>query len=219
MNPKLSLTLRWIVMLAVYAVFAYAIDLTVAAELGVSPWDVLHLGVSNRLGITLGQASFATGAVVVLAGWALGVPPTWGTVANVVVINWFVDFYRHHDLVLTADSLPGRFALFVGGVFLGALSTALYTSVRLGAGPRDGLMLGLTMRLRKPVGLVRAAIEIGVTVSGWLIGGPVGVGTVLAAFLIGPFVQFGYRLVALVARGPIADVLQSPVATPVKEAA
>lgn len=219
MSARASLLLRWLVLLTAYAVFGYSIDMTVAAELGVSPWDVLHLGIANRLGITLGQAAFGTGAVVVLAGWALGVAPKWGTLANITVISWFVDFYRHHDLVVSASSLPGRIALFVIGTFISALMTAVYTSTRLGAGPRDGLMLALTARSNKSVSLVRIVMEVGVTVAGWLIGGPVGLGTVLAAVLLGPFVQVCYRGVAFVARGWAAEVLQPPVKIKAKEVA
>lgn len=219
MNEKWRLVLRWLIMLAAYAVFGYSIDMTVEANLGVSPWDVLHLGVSERLGITLGQAAFGTGAIVVLAGWALGAVPKWGTLANITVISWFVDFYRHNDLVISASTMPGRIALFVAGTFISALVTAVYTSVHLGAGPRDGLMIALTQRLRRPVSVVRIVMEVGVTVAGWLIGGPVGIGTVLAAVLLGPFVQLGYRLVAFVARGRASLVLQPPVAAPIKEVA
>lgn len=213
MNPTKRLIIRWLMMLAAYIVFGYFIDVTVAASLGVSPWDVLHLGVSNRLGITLGQASFGVGALVVLAGWALGVAPKWGTVANIVVIAYAVDFFRHYDLVISSDHLAGRIALFIIGTFVNGLMTSVYTSLHLGAGPRDGLMLALTARLKKPVSLIRLVMEIGVTIAGWLIGGPVGLGTVLAAVLLGPFVQVGYRIVAAIARGWLADVLQPPLGT------
>lgn len=219
MNPRRRLLVRWVIMLVAYAVFGYSIDITVAANLGVSPWDVLHLGVADRLGITLGQASFGTGAVVVLVGWALGVAPKWGTLANITVISYFVDFYRYHDLVISTDSMAGRIALFVAGTFINAIVTAVYTSLHLGAGPRDGLMLALTARLKRSVSLVRIVMEVGVVAAGWLIGGPVGIGTVLAAVLLGPFVQAGYRLVGLIARGRVADVLQPPVAMAVKHAA
>lgn len=219
MNPRTQLLLRWFFMLLAFAVFGYSISVTVEANLGVSAWDVLHLGISERLGISLGQASFGTGVVVVLAGWALGVPPKWGTLANIAVISTCIDFYRNNDLVVTADSLGGRIALLVAATFVNALVTAIYTSVRLGNGPRDGLMIALTRRLRRPVSLIRLAMEVGVTATGWLIGGPVGVGTVLAAALLGPFVQLGYRFVSFIARGWAADVFQPPVPTGKKEVA
>ncbi|MEZ0357787.1 YitT family protein [Mycobacterium sp. SA01] len=164
----------------------------VRAGLGLDPWDVFHQGLTRHTPMTIGVASAVVGVVVLLAWIPLRNKPGIGTVANVVVIAVTVDAGL---AVLTApESVPARVALMLAAVLLNAVSTVLYVGAGLGPGPRDGLMTGLVARTGVSVRVVRTAIEATVLAVGWLLGGSVGVGTVIYAFGIGPMVQLVLRL-------------------------
>lgn len=181
--------------------------LLVRANLGLDPWDVLHQGLSRHLGLNFGLVVAIVG-VLVLLGWIplrqrIGI----GTAANVVVIAGSV------DLVLAVVPQPPllwpRIGLLVVGVLLNGVATACYIGTRLGAGPRDGLMTGLAARTGRSIRLVRTLLEVTVLAAGWLLGGNVGVGTVLYALAIGPLTQLFLRY--LTWRGPDADPDQAAV--------
>lgn len=164
------------------------IALMVLADLGLSPWDVLHQGLSERTGIPIGRVGIVVG-VVVLAAWVpLGQRLGPGTAVNVALVGTTV------DLTLAAatnqpETMPAKAALLLGGVVLCALGTGLYIGAGLGTGPRDGLMTGFALRLGRSIRLVRTAIELTVLWIGWALGGSVGVGTVVFALAIGPLLQ------------------------------
>ncbi|MDG4664704.1 hypothetical protein [Mycobacterium sp. 236(2023)] len=164
----------------------------VRSGLGLDPWDVFHQGLALRTGMTIGLASAVVGVAVLLAWIPLRNRPGIGTIANVIVIAVTVDAALW--LIPTLESLPVRIALMVGAVVLNAFSTVLYIGAGLGPGPRDGLMTGLVVRTGRSVRVVRTTIEVSVLTVGWLLGGTVGVGTVLYAFGIGPLVQMFVRL-------------------------
>src|ERR1700754_376553 len=159
----------------------------VRAGLGLDPWDVFHQGLALRTPMTIGVASAVVGVAVLLAWIPLRNRPGIGTIANVIVIAVTVDASLW--LLPTPASLPVRIAMMVGAVVFNAFSTVLYIGAALGPGPRDGLMTGLVVRTGLSVRLVRTSIEATVLAVGWLLGGTVGVGTVLYAFGIGPLVQ------------------------------
>jgi uncharacterized membrane protein YczE len=151
------------------------------------PWDVLHQGLSRQLGWSLGLVTIVLGAVVLLAWIPLRERPGLGTLSNVVVVGLAVDAAL---AVLPApDGLAGRVAFGASGILLNGVATAAYIGVDLGPGPRDGLMTGLVRRTGGPVGLIRTAIEVVVVATGWLLGGTLGVVTVLYALTIGPLVH------------------------------
>ncbi|TWE13622.1 YczE/YyaS/YitT family protein [Prauserella muralis] len=155
--------------------------------LGLNPWDVLHEGITERTPLTFGMVVALTSVAVLLLWIPLRQRPGIGTVANVVIISVTVDLVR---LVLPDQHALGwQITLLVGGVVLNGLATAAYVGARLGAGPRDGLMTGLAARTGRSVRLVRTGIEVVVLGTGWLLGGTVGVGTVLYALAIGPLTQ------------------------------
>jgi uncharacterized membrane protein YczE len=161
--------------------------LMLRSTLGNMPWDVLHQGIAGRLGWSIGTVAIAVGALVLLAWIPLRQRPGLGTVSNVVVIGLAVDAAL---AVLPAPgSLPIRVGLLVAGVLLNAVATAAYIGVHLGPGPRDGLMTGLVRRTGGSVRLVRTSIEVAVVATGWLLGGTLGLGTVVYALAIGPLVQ------------------------------
>lgn len=167
--------------------FGLSMALLVRSGLGVMPWDVLHQGLTRQLGLTLGTWSIITGVAVLLMWVPLRQWPGLGTVSNVVVVGLSVD--ASLLLLPEMNALPWQLAFVLAGVLLNGFATAAYVGVRLGAGPRDGLMTGLTVRTGFRLRWVRTAIEATVLVTGWLLGGTVGVATVIYALSIGPLVH------------------------------
>lgn len=163
------------------------IAVMVVADLGLGPWDVLHQGLSRRSGVPIGTMGILVGFVV-LSGWLpLRERPGVGTLANVLWIGIVIDVVL---LVLPRpEPLALRIAFMAAGPVLFGVGSGFYIGVHLGPGPRDGLMTGLARR-GWPVGRVRTGIELVVLVLGWLLGGTVGVGTVLFALTVGPVVAW-----------------------------
>ncbi len=167
--------------------YGISLALVLRAGLGLAPWDVLHQGLAELTGASIGTMVIAVSFAVLLLWIPLRQPPGFGTVANAVLVGVSVDLTL---LVLDdVSSWPLRVLLLVSGVLLNALATALYIGAMLGPGPRDGLMTGLVRRTGRSVRLVRTTIEVTVLALGWVLGGTVGVGTLLYAFAIGPIVH------------------------------
>ncbi|MUM19471.1 hypothetical protein FZI91_01435 [Mycobacterium sp. CBMA271] len=173
--------------------YGVSMALMVRAGLGLDPWDVFHQGLSMRTGMSIGLASAVTGVVVLLMWIPLRNKPGVGTIANIIVLAISVDT----TLAWLPDSpaMSIRVAFLVGGVLLNAIATVLYVGAGLGPGPRDGMTTGLVHRTGRSVRLTRTAIEVIVVATGWLLGGSVGVGTLLYALGIGPLIQLVLRLV------------------------
>ncbi|WP_114853898.1 YitT family protein [Brachybacterium sp. YJGR34] len=167
--------------------FGVGIGLILRAALGAAPWDVLSVALSDRTGLSVGTLTVLTSVVVLLAWIPLRQQPGIGTIANALWVGVALDITLF--LVPPADSLPLALVLLVGGLALNAVSDAVYLGAQLGPGPRDGLMTGIHHRWGLRIGPVRAVIELGVLGIGWLLGGPVGIGTVLYALGIGPIVH------------------------------
>jgi uncharacterized membrane protein YczE len=164
------------------------------AGLGLDPWDVLHEGFTKRTGLTFGMITAIASAFVLLLWIPLRQRPGIGTVLNVIVISVTVDLVR--AVLPDQHQLGWQIVVLVGGVVLNAVATATYVGARLGPGPRDGLMTGLAARTGWSVRLVRTGIEVTVLSTGWLLGGTIGVGTVLYALAIGPLTQAVLPVVA-----------------------
>jgi len=178
------MTRRLTQLLVGLALYGVSLALVLRAGLGLAPWDVLHQGLAKHLHTTIGQMVVAVSFVVLLLWVPLRERPGFGTFANAVLVGVFVDLTL---LVLDPVSAwPVRVLLLLGGVLLNGLATALYIGASLGPGPRDGLMTGLVRRTGRSVRLVRTLIEVTVLVVGFLLGGTVGVGTLVYALAIGP---------------------------------
>jgi uncharacterized membrane protein YczE len=157
------------------------------AGLGVDPWDVFHQGLSRRLGLGVGTWAVIIGLIVLALWIPLRQTPGIGTVCNVVVVGVVIDIVL--ALVAPPHQIAVRWALMLSGVVLNAVATAAYIGAGLGPGPRDGLMTGLAARGHS-VRIVRTAIELTVLGAGWLLGGTVGIGTVIYALSIGPLAHY-----------------------------
>ncbi|MET9956749.1 hypothetical protein ABZ135_35095 [Streptomyces sp. NPDC006339] len=189
------LTRRLVQLYAGLALYGVSSALLVRGGLGLEPWGVLHQGLAERSGLSIGVVSIVVGAVVLLLWIPIRQKPGLGTVSNVFVIGIAMDGTL--ALVPDADGLPAGIALMVLGILLNGLATGLYIAARFGPGPRDGLMTGLHRLTGRSIRLVRTAIEVAVVATGFLLGGSVGIGTVLYALSIGPLAQFFLRWCAV----------------------
>ncbi|HEY1516965.1 MAG TPA: hypothetical protein VGF91_11140 [Solirubrobacteraceae bacterium] len=174
---------RLIQLYAGLVLFGVSSSMLLLAGLGVDPWDVFHQGLSRRLGLGVGTWSIIVGAAVLLLWIPLRQRPGFGTLSNVLVVGLVIDFML--DFVPPVHALPAQIVVMVGGVVLNGIATGAYIGAGLGPGPRDGLMTGLAARGHS-IRVVRTSIELTVLLTGWLLGGTVGVGTVVYALAIGP---------------------------------
>jgi len=176
-----------------FALFGLAISMMIKANLGTSPWVVFNVAVSQLTGLTVGTLIVVIGAVVLLVVLALRQPIGWGTLANILFIGPWTDLCLWL-LPSIESNLPLQAAFLLAAVLVMGFATAIYIGVDAGAGPRDSLMLALERVSGWSLRVARASIELTVVAVGWLLGGPAGVGTLVFAVLIGPAVQWAFRL-------------------------
>ncbi|MBO2462582.1 membrane protein YczE [Actinomadura violacea] len=174
---------RLVQLYAGLALYGLGIALQVSSRLGNDPWDVFHQGLSRRFGLSIGMWIIIAGAVVMLAWIPLRQRPGLGTISNVVLVGAFADLFLW--LLPSPDALAARWTFLALGVLVGGFATGCYIGAGLGPGPRDGLMTGLAARGHS-IRVVRTGIELSVLAVGWLLGGTVGIGTVVYAVAIGP---------------------------------
>ncbi|GGO21293.1 membrane protein YczE [Micromonospora parathelypteridis] len=171
--------------------YGLSLSVMVRAALGVNPWSVLYEGLQHRTSLSFGTITAALGVLALVLWIPLKQRPTFGTLANIVVVAYSTDLGL--EFIPDHLGLPARAGLLLGGVLLNGLSVAVYVGARLGPGPRDGLVTGTAIRTGRSIGLVRTTIELTVLACGWLLGGSLGVGTVLYALAVGPITQFFLR--------------------------
>jgi len=171
--------------LTIYGVSA---ALQVQAGLGLDPWDVLHQGLAGKFGMQIGTLVIIVGFAVLLAWIPLRQRPGVGTISNAILIG--VSLNVSLGFIGQPGGLLGRWTMLLAGIVLGGVATGMYISAGLGPGPRDGLMTGLARVSGKSIRLTRTCLELTVLATGFLLGGTVGVGTVLYALMIGPLAQF-----------------------------
>lgn len=178
--------------------YGVSIALMLAADLGVDSWDVLHQGLAEKTGVSFGWLVNGV-SLVVLAAWIpLRQRPGVGTVANALVVGLVADATL--TILPAGRNLAGQLVMLGAGIVINGIATGVYIGAGLGPGPRDGLMTGLAARTGHSIRLVRTVIEMSVLLAGWILGGPVGVGTLLYAISIGPISQFA------ISRFSIAEV-------------
>ncbi len=171
----------------------------IAAAIGVSPWTVLAQGLGLQSGLSIGWATFLVSVAVLLLWIPLRQTPGLGTLLNAIVISFVIEVSLPY--LPRPELFMLQFAEVIAGVLLVGMGSGIYLTAQLGAGPRDGLMTGLQRRTGFPIAWVRMSLELTAIVSGWLLGGTVGLGTLLFAFGIGPAVSLGLHTVRVVARG------------------
>ncbi len=174
----------------------FGLYLTIRANIGAAPWDVLNLGISKTFGILYGTASIAVSVSILLIDILLKEPIGIAMFIDVIVVGKSVDFFNWIDPIPPCSSLLTGIPLLIAGLFVLAYTQYTYMIASLGCGPRDTLMVGLAKRVRRiPIGVVSIAILGTATLVGWLLGGPVGIGTILCAFGAGPIMQLAFRTV------------------------
>lgn len=189
-----KILLRLLRLFAGLFAFAVGIVFIINANLGYSPWDVFHKGLSSTIHITIGQACISIGLILIIINTVLGERLGWGTITNMYFIGTFLDFLMlNHVIPITHKIMPGILMIMSGMLIIG-IASYLYIGAGLGAGPRDGLMVALTKKTGRSVSLIRTIIESSVLVIGYALGGYVGIGTVIAALATGYFVQFAFKL-------------------------
>ncbi len=167
------------------------------AGIGLGPWAVFHEGIARVTPLSFGQALMIVGVVIAaLAWWWTSERPGPGTVVNMLLVGPFVDLFRAVGVVPVQDGLTLGTVQFLIGAMIVGISSGLYISARFGAGPRDMFVLGLSRLLGRSVRRTRTAVEVVVLVIGVVLGGSVGLGTVLFALVIGPSMQTSLRLFA-----------------------
>ena len=176
-----------------FAIYGLSIALIIEAELGTGPWAVLAVALADLTGTTPGTMIILTGLLVLLGAVLLKEQIGWGTLGNILFIGPWTDLFLFLIPSLR-NNLWLRIPALLLAVILSGLATAVYISVDAGAGPRDSLMLAVSRVTGRSVQLSRAVIEILVVIVGWLLGGPVGIGTLVFALLIGPLVQIFFKL-------------------------
>jgi uncharacterized membrane protein YczE len=188
---------RLVQLVAGIALYGVSTSMLLLAGLGVDPWDVLHQGLSRRFGLGVGTWVLIVGALVLLLWIPLRQKPGFGTICNAILIGLVVDVVL--ATVPPVHGLAARLVVMASGVVLNGIATGAYIGAGLGPGPRDGLMTGLAARGHS-IRVVRTSIEVTVLLTGWLLGGTVGLGTVVYALGIGPIVHVSIPRLAIVVR-------------------
>ncbi|KMT21979.1 YczE/YyaS/YitT family protein [Clostridium cylindrosporum] len=174
--------------------YAVGIALTINADLGLSPWDVYHQGLSKLTSITMGQANIVTGLVILIIDWKLGERIGIGTICNMFFIGIFMDLLMLNDVIPVFHSMILRVITMLIGIFIMGIATYFYISVGLGSGPRDGIMVAITKKTNKSVRFVRNSMEFSVLIIGYLLGGSAGIGTLIMVVGVGYSVQFAFKI-------------------------
>ncbi len=174
--------------------YSLGIVLTMKANIGFAPWEVFHAGVGKTIGMTIGNVSILTGFLIVILAFVLGEKLGLGTLLNMCLIGIFMDILLRIEIIPTMTGWQSGVSVMVSGLFVISLASYFYIGSGFGAGPRDSLMVTLTRKSGLPVGFCRGSIELAAVISGWILGGMVGAGTVFYVLIIGFCVQFTFRM-------------------------
>ena len=192
-----------------FLLFGLSIDVIVNASIGLDSWDVFQMALTYHLPITLGESNIGIALVVVLFDIILREQLGWGTLANAIFVGVWVDVLRPY-VPGVPSLIPVQIAYLLLGTLIMGFATAVYIGVDAGAGPRDTLMLGISRIGNVSVRVARTALEVTVVVLGWLLGGPVWLGTLIAALAIGPAVQFSFKVLGVKNKPTSPDARQHP---------
>ena len=185
-----ELVWRWLFFVGGITVMAFGISLTIKGQaIGIGPWDVLHVGLYNHLGLTIGTWAILTGVIIVLVTM-IGTKrlPQLGTIINIICLGSLIDLFNW--LLPEPTSFVSQLIIFLLGVVIMSIGIGIYVSPNIGAGPRDSLMLLIMKKTGWSIKWVRTFLELTVALVGWLLGGPIGLGTILIALLLGQIVHY-----------------------------
>ncbi|WP_018661098.1 YczE/YyaS/YitT family protein [Heyndrickxia acidiproducens] len=191
MEYKGDIYKRLAVFTAGLLVMSFGIDLFIVSGLGATPWDTLHVGLYEHLGLSIGSWSIIVGFFVLgcsalfMKEW-----PQFGAYLNMILCGLFIDLFLKLPFMVTPDTLMGKMIMFAGGLVINGYGMGIYISARLGAGPRDSFMLAVNEKTGWKVSNVRRGMEVLVLLAGYLLGGPVYIGTILYSLVIGTIVGF-----------------------------
>jgi len=174
--------------------YGLGIVLSVNANLGISPWDAFHQGLSNIINISFGQAGIAVGLFILIINYWLKEKIGLGTIVNIFGIGIMIDILFYIELIPVMNTVFSGVVMIIVSLFTISLATYFYLGAGFGAGPRDGLMVGLVKKTNKKPGLIRGVIELSVLAIGFLLGGKIGIGTILLGIGIGPVIQLTFQL-------------------------
>lgn len=174
--------------------YAFGIVITMNAHIGFAPWDVFHAGLAKITGLNFGTASIITGVAIVIITLLLGEKLGLGTILNMVLIGVFLDLLIEFHIIPVAGNIILGILMVIAGLFIIALASYFYIGSAFGAGPRDSLMVALTRKTGLPVGVCRGTIELIAVIIGWRLGGMLGIGTIISAFVIGFCIQVTFKL-------------------------
>ena len=173
---------------------ALGIIITIKANIGYAPWDVFHVGLSNTIGVSFGMTTIIVGIIIVIIVTLLGEKLGLGTILSMVLTGIFIDIILIINIVPFAKNFVVGVIMLIAGLFIISLGTYFYIKTALGVGPRDNLMVVLARKTKLPIGICRFTVEIFVTAIGWLLGGMVGIGTIISAIAIGFCIQITFGL-------------------------
>ncbi|RJP47313.1 MAG: hypothetical protein C4583_17075 [Anaerolineaceae bacterium] len=185
-----------------FFLFGLAITLMIRGNIGTSAWAVLDVALSKITGLSVGTLTVLVGFAVLSGALILREPIGWGTLANILSIGPWEDFWLARIPSVT-DNLSLQIAMLLTAIALMGLASAIYIGVEAGAGPRDSMMLAIKRTTGVSIRAARGAIEVTVVTVGWLLGGPAGIGTLVFALLIGPSVQLGFKLLKVEPHKPV----------------
>lgn len=205
LNPRISVALRFLRLFVGLFVYGLGISLMVRASIGIPPWDVLAQGISIQTQLSFGISQVLVSVTVLLTWIPLKVKPGIGSILNAVLIGLSTDVWL--PLLPKFDHFIVQILIFVLGMCVVAFCTGLYISSNFGMGPRDGLVMGTRRKFGWPVWAIRTVYESFVLLIGWLLGGQVGLGTVMFAFGIGYLMQASLRLFKIETKGKTAAPL------------
>jgi uncharacterized membrane protein YczE len=173
---------------------ALGIILTIKANIGYAPWEVFHVGLSNTIGLSFGITTILVGLVILIIVTLLGEKLGLGTILSMVLTGVFADIILITNIIPMANHFIVGALMLISGLFFISLGTYFYIKTAFGVGPRDNLMVVLARKTKIPVGICRCIVEFFVTLFGWLLGGMVGIGTVISVIAIGFCIQLTFGL-------------------------
>lgn len=194
-NPRMRILLQLLKTTFGLAAFAFGVYLTISANIGLAPWDTFSMGISYHTPLTYGAAHIVTSCMIVAIDLLMREKIGYGTILDAFLVGLFVDLYGRLKLVPEQSNVLLGIAVMIAGLFIMSLGQYFYMSAGLSCGPRDAFLVALGKRFSKiPIGVVNTIILSVVLFGGWIMGAPIGIGTVVATFGIGASMQVVFKL-------------------------